>query len=158
MDWSQQTEGLDENQLHLVRYLDGMRQLKRQMHEGHPLGWHYLGIEDFLLQHGTWYKTPGTIPEDALGTMKECFRNSFLNSIQHLTYVEGYALHIIPVHHAWNVDESNNLIDATWKNSGLAYLGVPFKGKKLLTAMRQCGSVLDNWRNHWKIYEKEYKP
>lgn len=47
--------------------------------------------------------------------LKECFYNcQRLASYSGYRYFEGYALGIIPVHHAWLVDGKDRIIDPTW--------------------------------------------
>lgn len=160
MDWIERISELTEPQADLVRYLDTMRQLRKGMKL--PEGWHYHGMEDFLLQNGQWFDAFGDVPKGAYDTLKECFGNSALNVIRFpkLAYVEGVSYNIIPVHHAWNIDNNSNVIDATWsKHStlGKAYLGVKFPAKKVLTKLDKGCTVLDDWRNDWPVYRKEWK-
>jgi hypothetical protein len=62
---------------------------------------------------------------------KECYANSLHLIFENdkLTYCEGYAQHIIPVAHAWVLDENGNVIDVTWKADEVQeteYYGIPF--------------------------------
>jgi hypothetical protein len=107
----------------------------RAMHEvAATKKWAYHGTEDFVLKEGRAYH-PQELPEKyPRGTIKECFHNAAMLAIEHpeLTYVEGYAKGaIIPVHHAWCVDDKGNVIDNTWPDPGEEYVGVPFRTKWL---------------------------
>jgi hypothetical protein len=64
-----------------------------------------------------------------------------------VTYVEGYAQAILPVHHAWNVDAQGRVMEVTWEEPGVAYFGIEFN-PMLVTK----GAVLFNFRD--KIYQK----
>ncbi len=99
----------------------------------HP-DYHYHGVEDFISQHGQTYdvrKKPKHIPYD---TKQECYRNAlrFVWNNPSYTYVEGFATTgILPVQHAWVVNENNEIIDTTWRWQPDAlqtwrYFGVPF--------------------------------
>lgn len=67
------------------------------------------------------------------GIPRGCFSNAMLGAMLHrdLRYVEGFAYAgQVPVHHAWNVDPRNVVLDFTWREDqlhprqGRAYLGV----------------------------------
>ncbi len=75
----------------------------------------YCGFEDLILTNGRFFE-PTPLPKGLpKGEIKDCFRNAFLLAHEHdLTYVEGYARGIIPVHHAWNVDKNGKVVDNTW--------------------------------------------
>ena len=82
---------------------------------------------DLILTHGRGFKPhkrPRGVPR---GTVKECFKNALqlAQSNPKYTYVEGFGLRFIPIHHAWVVDQDGNAIDNTWEISGEEYFGVP---------------------------------
>jgi hypothetical protein len=107
-------------------------------HNGGTNDWYYKGgSADLLLQHGKWYE-PAPLPQGIRrGQMKQCFYNAAMAAIDHgLRYVEGYALSIIPVHHAWCVDDAGKVVEVTWKNVGLAYFGVEFPWKRVINYKR----------------------
>lgn len=88
----------------------------------------HLSIESIVLKHGQFY-TPALLPAKfERGVHRQCFRNAYLLSTQndHLTYVEGFAMSFIPIHHAWTVDWDGNVVDNTWDEPGSAYYGIPF--------------------------------
>lgn len=56
-----------------------------------------------------------------------CYQNAFSNMDLDHCYVEGYAMKqgLIPLAHAWLMDEDGYAIDPTWAD-GHYYYGVPF--------------------------------
>lgn len=62
------------------------------------------------------------------GPLYWCFDNAaYMAQRYGLVYVEGFALmrgFTWPVHHAWNVDRHNRVIDITWQDRGVDYYGV----------------------------------
>lgn len=104
--------------------------------------------EALILKHGRKFKPPVSVEEnDRLmeqygidaGMAKDCFANSgrcVIGMHPDITYVEGYAAGIIPVHHAWLVTKDGQVIDPTWNGQishgvtvdpGHSYYGVPLK-------------------------------
>lgn len=83
--------------------------------------------------------TPGEVPDGVeAGTPKQCFRNAsqLASRRADLTYVEGFALSIVPLHHAWCVTEDGVVVDPTWSGGngldpGAAYYGVAFTREAL---------------------------
>jgi hypothetical protein len=135
---------------------------RRNCRGGSPDGYAYAGPGDFLRKHGVWYE-PRPLPKRVLrGLPGNCYRNAQkLSRRRGYSYVEGYAVPDIglplPVHHAWNLDRNGDLIDNTWRDVGLAYFGVVFPLDIVNEAIRpQGGSVLDDWRGRFKIFEKPY--
>lgn len=153
----------------VVEYLRLMLQMKiecRKHNNGFekPSDWHYAGMEDLLLQHGRFW-TPRQLPSHIPHmTPKMCFENAFrvASRRKNLRYVEGVAMGvIIPVHHAWCVDEDGNVIDPTWASTqtdvGEAYFGVTFPVTLVRRIRsRACLSVLDNWISGWEIYKQPF--
>jgi hypothetical protein len=109
--------------------------------------YHYAGMGDYLLQHGVWFDPPATIAKWT-GTPKACFANSrFAAKRFRWRYVEGEANYIIPVHHAWCVDENDQVQEVTWREPGNLYFGVVFT-----PTPKDC--VFNNYEN-LKIYKKK---
>lgn len=116
----------------------------------------YAGMEDLLIQHGMRWK-PQPLPEKWIGKVvcypKACFDNSYrlaARSKGRLLYVEGVAVGIIPVHHAWCADSEGNVIDPTWGTFrdigvGTIYHGVaiPVEVVKKLRTKHNCSALLD---------------
>ena len=63
------------------------------------------------------------------GTSGQCFQNAaelVMKEPEKYAYVEGYAMGIMPVHHAWCVTRDGSVIDPTWTDSKeSAYFGIP---------------------------------
>ena len=99
-------------------------------------------------------------------TPQACYSNCWelcLDS-ENLTYYEGYGLKkglIIPVSHAWVVNEEGRVIDPTWTEPETAvYWGIPIDRNVLVEASTRTGMsavlesdwMADNWflREGWK--------
>lgn len=109
-----------------------MAQQNSRAAERPAAGWAYLCVADLLMQHGQTYR-PAPLPTNIRPmTPKQCFHNAaeLARRRKGLTYVEGVALGIIPVPHAWCVTEDGVVVDPTWTDDnggvGGAYLGLPF--------------------------------
>ena len=138
----------------LLRYLQFLRDCHR--HNVIPKNWVYDGPCDFLIREGKWYTPPKQATTWIHSEVKACFRNAAMYVCSHpekrLHYVEGYAVHLIPVHHGWVADDDNNVIEVTWDTPGICYLGVEFKPMQV-----RHGSVLFNENAPTKIYRQLYK-
>ena len=96
-----------------------------------PKGWVYRGVDHFVLTHGREWGPRIAVPDGAPSTDKECFNNAASMVLdgryKGLTYVEGYATAMLPLHHAWVVDVDGQVIDPTWDDHPDAeYFGVAF--------------------------------
>ena len=117
----------------------------------------YKSLEEFVIKHGQFY-TPAPRPKRLrLGIPRHCFHNSFNLAKRHKwIYVEGFALSVIPVLHAWCVKpDSNQVIDITWDEPGTEYIGVPFNWNyvKAHRHSNDCLSLIDNWSAEWPLLE-----
>lgn len=77
----------------------------------------FSGIEGLLLEHGRVYKPRMLRKGIRKRELGRCFENAMrlARRSRRYRYVEGIAIcHMIPVHHAWNVDESGSTVDTTW--------------------------------------------
>lgn len=91
-------------------------------------------LENIVLQHGKFYNPPTFAPRPkhiVKGRDKHCFDNSYHIAIQNkgYTYVEGIAVSLIPLHHAWVLDENGIVIETTWQDAGSGYYGIAFDFK-----------------------------
>lgn len=126
-----------------------------------PPDFKYLCLEDFVLKEG--YLMGDRSPRSdkiRRGKMKECFRNAYLLALSrpHMTYCEGYAagIGIMPVMHAWCIDENGQVVDVTWKD-GRNYFGVPFKiayVSRIIRSKKNYG-IIDNWEHKWPLLRGE---
>jgi hypothetical protein len=129
---------------------------------------HYVGFEQMVLKHGLLFKHgPDVTPterEYSATTPKECFLNATHAALEHrdLTYVEGYAYNgLLPIHHAWLVDENGVVHDPTWASmqgrEGEAdiYIGIPFKTDWLLGYLgeKETYGVYGEWGEGLKLTE-----
>lgn len=108
-------------------------QLKRKMLEEYLSSWQKLMPKDqpslatYIYERGRFYDAAKLPKGVKRGKQGECFANAYrlARYNDELTYVEGYATSIIPVHHAWCVDKRGRVIDNTWdKPETCAYYGV----------------------------------
>lgn len=112
----------------------------------------YRSLTDAILRHARAWPV---VSEAAWprGEKQQCFSNSQRLAIAHpeLTYVEGYALNVIPVHHAWCVDPDGAVIDVTWeRRDSNRYFGVPIRTRYIRKISLQTGwwtALFDNWRS-----------
>lgn len=118
---------------------------------------------DFVLQHGIWYTPRAYPPNLPDGGLKMCFGNSILlAATKGYRYVEGFAImpapfSPIPMHHAWNLDAFGALIDSTWNNEGMAYLGVEFSLERADDATWEAdGSVLNDYHRKWPLFREPW--
>lgn len=103
-----------------------------------------------LTKHGRGWASklkPADVP---WGLKKMCFMNALTLTLSNpgFTYVEGYASHYVPIHHAWVLDQDGNVIDNTWRELGSEYFGIPFERDYVAEAACTSGlySVLFNPR------------
>ena len=73
---------------------------------------------------------------------KRCFDNAFRIALKNasLKYCEGFACSIIPVEHAWLVDQDGSVIDPTWwrlQPRPQHYFGVVIQTASVLRARRE---------------------
>jgi len=82
----------------------------------------------------------GPVKAVRLGPLKECYCNSMRAAAENgWVYVEGIALGVIPVQHAWCVRPDGVLIETTWEDPGTEYFGVPFSMEGLLDIVGRTG-------------------
>lgn len=110
----------------------------------------YCSMTDFILRNGRAMKA-GTVCW-ALGK-QNCFQHAAEAAMleRSITYCEGYAISIIPVHHAWLLDSAGNVIETTWPEVGQAYFGIPFRTDYVRRQVKEQKhySMLDQWETDW---------
>lgn len=142
-------------QLHLEEIL----KIRSSVQSTH--GYHYSSIEDFVLQEGRSFE-PKPLPKHIQKMqMKMCFMNAFqlATTYNNYKYVEGYASGIIPVQHAWCVDDDGNVVDPTWVyDPEDSYYGVEFNTNFLIRRVIQKGSygLIDDWENGWPLLKTKF--
>jgi len=116
--------------------------------------------DEFILQNGKHF-IPQSLPQHLVkyqGRKKECFKNAYQFAGNGFTYVEGYAFSIIPVEHAWCVDNEGKVYEITWDEPGSEYFGVQFNFEYIMeiALMKKCYGILDTVdlingkHTHWK--------
>ena len=121
----------------------------------------YVGWSDFILQHGIPFEATDLPEQYELGTPQECFSNAFRAADTHwnLIYCEGYACGVIPVHHAWCVDqETRSVVEVTWERENtFGYYGIPmnFHYVKQTIFRKETYGVIDDWKDEWPILKDD---
>lgn len=122
----------------LHQHLELLRHMRQSLPK--PPGFAYTCIEDFLLDRGRDLDPSTAIVTP--GTPKQCYWNARRAANRKgWTYYEGYAISIIPMLHAWCLDEQGRLRELTWREVGDAYFGVPIP----LSELDPKAPYLDNW-------------
>lgn len=116
----------------------------------------YRSMEEFVIRNGHNYFPRKLHREFKPGKPKLCFNNvtDLVLKKPELTYVEGYAMGVIPVLHAWAVTSDGYVVDPTWTGRkgrpdlGTAYYGVPFDINFVLETITKKGTygVIDDWK------------
>lgn len=132
----------------------------------YPKDFKYCCFEEFVLENGNFFsniKKPNWVKR---GEIKNCFSNCFIEATRHpydLTYCEGYAMGVIPVHHAWLL-YNGKVIDPTWDgrdiiNDKSEYFGVPFSNKYILKVAIETGyyGVIDNFTQNYPLLRGQYE-
>ena len=145
----------------LRQYLQAMLDMRKAAMK-RPADFAYFGMEDFLLQHGQTYHYAPLPKGVERGIVKMCFQNAWkLAKKKKWLYVEGMALGIIPIHHAWCVNPKKPIIaiDPTWSESLVSgervYIGVPFNLELVGKTRKNETCVLDNWQGGFPLYTGE---
>lgn len=83
----------------------------------------------YTLHRGVYCK-PAPLPSNIRkGKMGHCYSTAgelALSNTDELIYVEGYAMGIFPLQHAWCINAAGEVIDPTWDTpDNCAYFGIP---------------------------------
>lgn len=125
----------------------------------------YNSVEDFTLKLGKEFKSAPWILKESYHrrTPKECYANALHLAIVHqeLTYVEGFCYRdgLIPIAHAWCVDDSGAVFDPTLPEpEEFAYFGVPFKTSFVTDYVQYKGTygVVDDWMRKFPMLRGTY--
>lgn len=118
---------------------------------GYPEGIKYAGCEDWLLKHGRLFETGSRARPVGVRKLanKMCYGNAYRRSVENdWLYCEGYAegAALMPVWHAWCLDNDGDVVETTWKELGSTYLGVVIPEDLLHEVMVETGyyGVLQN--------------
>lgn len=148
------------------QYLRMMTEMRKKIHSSSEFK--YCCFEEFVLKYGQEFKNYMPKPKWVKkGIIKECFSNCFKEATTHpdrLTYCEGYALGVIPVHHAWLLYD-DKVIDPTWDGRNIVkehteYFGIKFNFKYIMKVAIETGyyGVLDNFAQKFPLLRGEHKP
>lgn len=122
---------------------------------------------DLLRQHAC-YHNPAPLPAKLKRLApKRCFANaqqSVLKAVAAgktpMTYVEGYGCSgalstVIPIHHAWLIDDEGNVVDQTWESPETStYFGLAFSTDYVVAKAKEhrtYDSLLDDRRDRWLL-------
>jgi hypothetical protein len=156
----QQSEDLQQ---FLLNYIEVTRQMPKSPK------WIFACLQDMVLQHGIWYEARRKPAGIIWGEWQMCFRNAFrlVDENPELTYVEGYALGVLSVHHAWAITPDGKVIDNTWRDRGKssiplkerAYIGIPLKMGYVRRIVDETGTfgALDAWELDWPLLTGEHR-
>lgn len=152
-------------------YMESMVLLRETMST--PEGLTYSCIEDFVLTNGRVYEQtsmPKILRDELMAIrsmpIKQCFANCQELAMRdsRFTYVEGYALSIIPVLHAW-LEIEGHLFDPTWRPvsagswEGREYFGVQFPDtsaiRRRVIELGEYRTMLDDWQGGYQLLREE---
>ena len=134
------------------------------MDETYPLlnGLVYRSFYGFVLAHGRFYERSPWNGEYPRGAQQKCFGNAiYLGGLYGLRYVEGFA--VAPTNgsvilHGWNITDDDSVIDSTWCNTGVLYLGVEFSIERADDASwNGDASVLNDDKRNYPIFQRIWK-
>jgi hypothetical protein len=120
------------------------------------------GMSSFLLEHGRFWQPCLKRDDVRWGVAKQCFDNAYKLAIRRgWRYVEGVAYSersILPLHHAWSIDDLGNLVDNTWRGTTLSYFGVEFSVEYMRDVRKRTKlwPALDNYKN-FEIYKRRFE-
>jgi len=150
------------------KYLKQVSEMRKRM-MNRPKEFVYSGAEEFVLKEGRPFKADlKKLNRFGTGQMKQCYKNAFDLTMENsdLIYVEGFATTVIPVMHAWVVDQDGVIADPTWKveerlkdYEPSGYYGVMFSHQQCIDIMFKSGQygMLDAWTAGWPLFQKKFK-
>lgn len=112
----------------------------RQQAHTKPDDWAYGSYEAYVLDKGVSFSEYGQALNR--GKPQQCFRNAFQLAWRwphRYSYVEGWATHTFPTHHAWVLGRDGQITDTTWGHrTESAYFGVVFTREEIATWATHC--------------------
>lgn len=144
-----------------------LRQLRKQLaitDATYPLlpGLAYRSPYGFVAEHGREYRIePWSRFPYPQGLQRHCFGNAInLAAVFGLKYVEGVAVapSLQVILHGWAADEQGRVIDSTWMNTGLLYLGVEFSVERGDDATWNGDAhVLNDENRNYPVFQKRWE-
>jgi hypothetical protein len=135
-------------------YLKMMVDFRKKNNMNTPKGYKYASMDEYILAKG---KAMGDRSPESnkykKGTMKLCFQNAYnLAQSKGFKYCEGYATSIIPILHAWCLDDQNRVIDVTWPD-GRDYYGIVFPLSYVSKTILAKGTygVIENMQQNYPL-------
>lgn len=127
------------NPSELKTFLEQRAALMRKIHPNLELK--YGGFEELVLEYGIEMESSPLPKGMKPGLPKACYWNcqQLMYKRKNLIYVEGYALDMdisFPLSHAWLMTKDKKVIDPTWRNSNIYYLGVPLSTEWVKTILK----------------------
>lgn len=135
--------------------------------DAHPVpgGFVYRGRDSFIKDNGQQFPVAAdqALPGKFHAWPQQCFDNAYRLARRwkaRFRYVEGVALGVIPIHHAWVINAAGEVLDPTWlQNStiGTEYFGVviPLDIAKQVRH-KDNASIIDNWQRRWPLFREPW--
>jgi len=137
-----------------------------KFHSLHNKKHRYNSPESFILNNGKEYSKIHNYDLGKIGKPKQCYANAGTQAVESeyfktkFRYVEGYAFgSILPVSHAWLIDNNEVVIETTWKSNGDAYFGVeiPMHYLRSITCKNnRWDSVIANYKMRFPLLTEEH--
>lgn len=157
-----------DRELELIKYLKMMVDLRKSCSPERTNDLSFVCMEEFVLRYGVLCspaKRPRGVHKRAY---KECYSNTthlladqdFTGS-NDLIYCEGYAVNIIPCHHAWAITHDTTVVDLTWlKPQECVYIGVPFSFKFVKETLASTGmyGIMENFLEGFPLLTGKARP
>ncbi len=111
--------------------------------------------ERYVLDNGKLF--PNVEVSQDRGKLGECYTNAYYAAEDNdWRYVEGYATSVIPMMHAWCVDDEGVVMEVTWETAGDEYMGVVMNMTDVAKAMVTTGVwgvMANDYLNEFKLLE-----
>ena len=123
------------------------------MNEAHGFG---LNPQQWLLDNAREFPR-GPLPKRVRrGVIRQCYHNALELASRgrgRYVYMEGMAVGVIPVDHAWCYDRETGLVvDRTWeRDHGQHYLGVPVRLAYVKKQLSRGHVVVNDWENDYPL-------
>jgi len=102
--------------------------------------WRYLSYESLVVNEGIVMGPSFAKRAERYGEWKQCYANSYAAAeMNGWSYVEGYAASVIPVLHAWCLDEKGTLVETTWDEPADEYVGIVMDTEWVLSVCAETG-------------------